>query len=143
MKRIQKVSKIVRSLALIWLVANPVFFGAWLHEVGWASVRESWPRLITGILQMALEMFALYGLVRLMRAMEQGGVFASDNAGRVKTIGVVGVVYAFVPALDSLLAGGPIKIVDTSILFFALMVLVLAWVLDEARRLYEEQALVI
>jgi hypothetical protein len=161
MNRIKIASKILRILIII-STAVPCLFvlaGCWF---GWASVcpngmkiRFSEHQIYTSpfeipdnVLALALVKFGLYifcalVLCRLLRLYEQGKYFTAKNVTYIRFLGYYLIIDSFVNfQLDSLSHNEVITITFTQP-FTGLVIIFIAWIMDEGRKIQEEQELTV
>jgi hypothetical protein len=114
--------------------------------------------MAASVLPLAINMVVVYLLIRLFRLYARGSIFTADNVRFIRWIGYMILIgQAISPVYQALLSlaltvGNPpgqrmISIgADNQNLFAivsAVIIILVAWIMDEGRRLQEEQALVI
>jgi hypothetical protein len=101
----------------------------------------SLPSLFLGTLHLSLIGFGAILLNRLFKLYERGCFFAADNVRCIKILGLVVIGDGLVQMILELLA--PNASLDFSKLFIGGLILLIAWIMDEGRKIQEEQELTV
>jgi hypothetical protein len=168
LNRIKVVSRIVRALIAIWAVfvtlmtalavlqfiavslGSRVFPGESMtfhitfspHQVYSFPCDMPWPVLLLGSVQLGLIGFGAITLIRLFRLYEGGSFFAAGNVRCIQILGFIVAGYGLIQiALEFLPPNRSVEIGGS--LVFGLLILFIAWIMDEGRKIQEEQELTV
>jgi Protein of unknown function (DUF2975) len=101
----------------------------------------SLPPLFLGTLHFSLIGFGAIMLNRLFKLYERSCFFAADNVRCIKVLGLVVISDGLVQTMLELLA--PNASLDFSKLFIGGLIMLIAWIMDEGRKIQEEQELTV
>jgi len=100
-----------------------------------------WPVLALAAIQLALTACGVIALNRLFKLFERGIFFAVENVRHLKTLGLVVAGCGLVQTLLEWLS--PAKNLSLNLLVLGLLIVLISWIMDEGRKLQEEQALTV
>lgn len=110
------------------------------------------------LLPLCITMIGLYLLIKLFSLYQQGKIFTKENVTCYRNLGLILVSKMFVQIFYSALLSFLMTFnnppgqrfisvgagsIDITVLFFGIIVLVISWVMDEARNIEEEQGLTV
>ncbi|MHA7841487.1 MAG: DUF2975 domain-containing protein [Gammaproteobacteria bacterium] len=136
------------------IVFHNLPLGLRAHPIHFTWVSQSFA-LLASILPASILMFAFYNLVALFRHYEQGNIFHEDNVRRYRRLGyalfawvIAGLLYGAFVSFVLTAANGPgqrvialdIGTKDITTLIVGGIIILIAWVMEEAHRLSEENA---
>jgi len=177
MKKIERVSKIIRILAqvvfcftifaILVLTALTVFISEENHENIYLKVQgqeflvEQFGFQARVLFLLVIFLWGLvfekgvYQVIQLFKLYEKGKIFLSENVLRIKELGKVLILWSFVKLISD---WGTVELVqltspsntssfslslDFTALVVGILIMVVAWVMDEGRKLREEAELTI
>jgi hypothetical protein len=160
-RRIKIASRIFRVLILASLVL-PMLFAIVLLS-GWVGALPDrttlmlsphqiykWPFEIPGpVLALALARLGLYGfcvlvLNNLFRLYERGIFFSAKNVNYIRFLGYYLMIdWVVVYLLDVSPQGGEVVTVTFTKIFVGFLIIFIAWIMDEGRKIQEEQELTV
>jgi len=100
-----------------------------------------WPVLLLGVIHWGLIACGLIVLNRLFKLFELGSFFKMQNVRYLKTLGFVVTASGLIQTTLELLS--PTHVLNFGLLAIGAMVLLIAWIMDEGRRIQEEHELTV
>lgn len=101
----------------------------------------SWPVQLLGAMHFCLLALGFIVLNRLLKLYERSCFFTANNVRFIKMLGLIvagnGLTQVFLEFLS------PQRIINPNQLVFGLLILLIAWIMDEGRKLQEEQELTV
>lgn len=100
-----------------------------------------WSVMLLGAMQLALMACGLIALNRLFKLFERGIFFTVNNVRYLKTLGLVTAGCGLLQTAQEMLS--PQKNINLNLLIVGGLVLLIAWIMDEGRKIQEEQELTV
>ena len=100
-----------------------------------------WPVVLLGTIQLGLTACGFIALNRLFLHFERGIFFTVENVGYVKVLGFVVAGYGLIQMVQELLA--PHGSINFNLVVIGALILLIAWIMEEAGKLKEEQELTV
>jgi hypothetical protein len=123
------------------MTLNVAFSASQHYAITPDSPRLPWVVLLLATAQLCLVPIGFIALNRLFKLFEQGIFFSSNNARYLKIVGLTVTGCGLTQTILELLST-PMGL-DVNLLLVGGLVMLLAWILDEARKLREEQDLTV
>lgn len=162
LQRIQKISRLLKFCVLIYLIV-PLFFVAAHHrnqgEVShtisvfgdtYVSFRDvPFAILVLSVISFGLYFFGVVSFYRLLGLYEKGIIFSTANVLQMKKVGSSLLGYGIMAAAANIIHIGELVIPLALMKLFSPWILVggtiyiIAWIMDEGRKIQEEQALTV
>ena len=104
------------------------------------------------ILYYALSLLAVFTLYRLLNFYEKGMIFSAVNTSQIRRLGFLAMVYALLKACNSLfLPNEGVFTLPTTLINFLMspwffagcFIIIITWIMDEGRKIQEEQELTV
>ena len=157
-------------LIIIWTKYNGLFIvkwfsmsyipGAYIHSISHAlSNTDKLLGFCINTIPLAVELFIFYSLIKLFKLYEKGEIFSIRNVHYIRNIGyvllikqvIVGAIYEFLMGWALTRSNPPGQRFasvtfghsDVGIIFAALLIVLISWIMAEGCKLYEEQQLTI
>ena len=157
LKRIKYMSRFLKGLILACFVSTGllVAYGRMMSLYGMSVLPPLVKTIgenVYQILYYALSLFAAITLYRLLNFYEKGMIFSAANASQIRRLGFLAIAYALLKACNSLfLPNEGIFMVPTTLINFLMspwffagcFIIIITWIMDEGRKIQEEQALTV
>ncbi len=159
LKRIQRVSRFFQWLFLFLAGALPILYlFDWFFSNKLPAFPERLYVIMPALLPMSAFTLGMWFLSQLFAQYAQGKIFTADNVKHYRRVGYVLLIWGFVESLAEIISatllalphwpGGQqivagLELIDVSSFIAGGILVMLAWVTDEGRKLEDEQALTI
>jgi hypothetical protein len=157
LKRIKTMSRFLKGLILAYFIVIGLLiaYGIIMSSRG-ESVLPPLPatmgECVYQIIYYGLSLLAVITLYRLLNLYERGIIFSAANTSKVRHVGFFSMAYALLKACDSLFLPneGFFNVLTTLInflmspwFFVGCFIIVITWIMDEGRKIQEEQELTV
>lgn len=155
LKRIKYMSRFLKGLMFGYLLAISILItcGTVMTEPGslpaWPST--SMERLYQGLFY-SLTLLAFIAFYRLLSFYEQGRIFSAGNSSQIRRLGWLSMAFALLHACSPIFLplNGVFTVLAASLNFFlspwfflGCFIIIVTWIMDEGRKMQEEQSLTV
>jgi Protein of unknown function (DUF2975) len=157
LKRIKYMSRFLKGLILAYfvMIGLLVAYGRMMNRFGGSvlpPLSDTMGEAVYQTLHDALNLLAVIPLYRLLDFYEQGMIFSAANTSQIRRLGFLAIAYALLKACNSLfLPNEGIFTMPTALINFSMspwffagcFSIIITWIMDEGRKIQEEQELTV
>ena len=157
LKRIKSMSRFLKGIILAYFIVIGLLlaYGRIMFSLGETVLpppSETMGESVYQTLYYALCLLAVITLYRLLNLYERCMIFSAANTSQIRRLGFLAMAYAFLKACNSLfLSNEGIFTVPTTLINFLMspwffagcFIIIITWIMDEGRKIQEEQELTV